>query len=62
MIKESSLAARLAVMDTLLLEGRLVMVVLVDSLSVEVEMLAERVALETRLVVQMIAAYRQAPS
>ena len=62
MIKESSLAARLAVMDTLLLEGRLVMVVLVDSLSVEVEMLAERVAPETRLVVQMIAAYRQAPS
>ena len=62
MIKESSLAARLAVMDTLLLEGRLVMVVFLDSLSVEVEMLAERVAPETRLVVQVIAAYRQAPS
>lgn len=62
MIKESSLAARLAVMDTLLLEGRLVMVVFLDSLSVEVEMLAERVAPEARLVVQVIAAYRQAPS
>lgn len=62
MIKESLLAARLAVMDTLLLEGRLVMVVFLDSLSVEVEMLAERVAPETRLVVQVIAAYRQAPS
>jgi hypothetical protein len=49
-------------MDTLLLERRLVMVVLVDSLSVEIEMLVERVAPEARLVVQVIAAYWQAPS
>ena len=62
MIKESSLAARLAVMDTLLLERRLVMVVLGDSLPVAVRMLAERVAPRDCLVVQVIAAYRQAPS
>ena len=56
MPKESSVAARLAVMDTLLLEGRLVLVALLDSLSAEVGMLAERVAPEARLVVQVIAA------
>jgi hypothetical protein len=63
MIKESSIAARPAVMDTLILEGRLVLVVLLDNLSAEVWMLlAERVAPKNRLVVQVIAAYRQAPS
>ena len=57
MIKESSIAARLAVMDTLILEGRLVLVVLLDNLSAEVWMLlAERVAPKNRLVVQVIAA------
>ena len=56
MIKESSAAARPVVMDSLLLEERLVLVVLLDSLSVVVEMLAEQVAPEDFLVVQVIAA------
>lgn len=56
MIKESSVAARWVVMDSLLLEGRLVLVALLDSLSAEVGMLADRVAPEDFLVVQVIAA------